>query len=48
MKSQITSVAAAFLLLANPELAEARKELVGADEQRLITRKSPLVSSDTC
>lgn len=44
MKSQITSVAAAVLLLSNPELAvDARKQLVGADEQRVASYKSPLV-----
>lgn len=48
MRSQITSVAAAFLILANPELAEARKQLVDANEQRLATHKSPLVSTETC
>ena len=48
MRSQITSVAAAVLLLSNPELVDARKQLVGADEQRLATYKSPLVSTDTC
>ncbi len=48
MKSQITSVAAALLLLSAPELAEARKQLVGADNERLLTRSSPKVGSDNC
>ena len=48
MKNQITSVATALLLLTVPELAEARKKLVGADNNRLLTRSSPTVGSDTC
>lgn len=49
MRSQITSVAAAVLLLSNPELVvDARKQLVDANEQRVATYKSPLVKTDTC
>jgi hypothetical protein len=35
MRNQITSVAAAILLLANPENVEARKQLVDANENRI-------------
>ena len=48
MKSQITSVAAALLLMSAPEMVDARKQLVGADNERLLTRASPLVGSDQC
>ena len=48
MRSQITSVAAAFLLLSNPEYVDARKQLIDANEQRLASHKSPLVSAETC
>ena len=49
MRNQITSVAAAICLLATSNFAEARKQLVGADEQRLSSSKaSPLVGADTC
>ena len=44
MRSQITTVAAAILLLGN---CEARKQLVNVDETRL-NLSSPLVKSDTC
>jgi hypothetical protein len=44
MRSQITTVAAAILLLGN---CEARKQLVDVDETRL-NLSSPLVKSDTC
>jgi hypothetical protein len=37
MRSQITSVAAAVLLLTHPEVADARKQLVDANETRLAT-----------
>ena len=48
MRNQITSVAAAILLLNEPSLTEARKQLVDANEGRLKSRGSPVVGSDTC
>jgi len=48
MKSKITAVAAALAIIACPELGDARKQLVSADEQRLETRQSPVVSTETC
>ena len=49
MRNQITSVAAALLLIANPDLVvDARKQLVGADEDRLATALHPTVSTETC
>lgn len=49
MRNQITSVAAALLLIANPDLVvDARKQLVGADEDRLATALHPTVSTATC
>ena len=51
MRTQITSVAAAMLLLAGsaPEVAEARKHLVDVNEERRVERYSdPVVGTDTC
>jgi hypothetical protein len=49
MRNQITSVAAAVALLAVPELADARKQLVDVNDQVLATRTSdPVVGTVTC
>ena len=49
MKNQITSVAAAIALLAFSDVADARKQLVDANENRLVTRESdPVVGTVTC
>ena len=48
MRTQITSVAIAMALVAFPELAEARQQLVGLDEKRLEERSSPVVGPATC
>lgn len=48
MRRQITSVAMAIALIIHPELTDARKQLVGADEERLVTRTSPVVGTETC
>ena len=52
MRNQITSAAIGLALLSNPDImADARKQLIGADEQRLATRggpNTPIVKSETC
>ena len=48
MKSQITSVATALALLASQNFVDARKQLVGADENRLDTATHPTVTTATC
>lgn len=48
MKSYITSVAAAIVLLACPDMVDARKQLVGADDNRLATVSHPTVTTETC
>ena len=48
MRNQITSVAAAILLMNNAEVTEARKQLVDGYEQRVKTRHDPFVASETC
>jgi len=45
MRNQITSVAAAILLIANSENVEARKQLVDVNENRI---KEVLVKTETC
>lgn len=48
MLNKVTAVAVAVALISCPEIGEARKQLVDADEQRLETRASPTVSTATC
>ena len=45
---RIASVATAIALLTYPELADARKRLIGADGNRLQSRTGPTVTTDTC